>query len=242
MKTGQIILSIIAACGMIATAQAEPPTGSRLGNRLKPLANPSFRDPDELSQRTAQCAASLYSSDVKKVFEATTLEDRTKARNGIGLLERCSMSYLLGGEGEVYVFNINPPQYDGMLGEEMVKEGGQLAKQAAMPPEPDYNRTWFGLTGRPIALDDMAVCMVYIAPREVGALFSTRIKSKDENAAVNALVPAMGQCLQQGVELHADARAVRTALGEAMYRRIYAPESAAPVVPASDDATREGAE
>lgn len=226
MKTGRVLFTALTAALLAGQVSAEPPTGSRLGNRLKPLANPSHRDQDELAQRAAQCAATLYRSDATKVFEATSAEARDSARAAIGMLVRCSMSYLLGGEAEIYVFRQNPPIYDGMLGEELVKGSGRLSALPAMPLVENYNRAWFGMTGRPVALDDMAVCVVNVAPAQVGALFNTKIKTDEERAAIGNLGPAMGQCLQEDVELKLDERWLRSALGEAMYRRIYLPDAA----------------
>ena len=223
MKTFKALLPLLAVFVAASPSLAEPPTGSRVGERLKPLANPSFRDTEKLAQRTAQCAATLYQTDAKKVFSAKSADSRSRARAALGAMERCSMRYLLGNEGEVYSFKINPPIYDGMLAEELVKDR-KVKQFVPSALQEDYDRSWFGMTGRPIALDDMAVCTVYVAPNEVLALFDTDIKSTDEKAAISKLSPAMGQCLQQDVELQADVRSIRAALGEAMYRRIIAPK------------------
>ena len=104
------------------------------------------------------------------------------------------------------------------------------------PIEPIYDRDWFAMTGRASVLDEMAVCMVSVDPAPVMELFKTQYDSDDQAAAIGALAPLMGQCLVAGVKLEANALSLRTALGEAMYHRVFDPpvEAGSGVVEAAE--------
>jgi hypothetical protein len=64
----------------------------------------------------------------------------------------------------------------------------------------------------------MAICTVRAAPDRVGALFATRPASADESAAIQALMPQIGQCLAAGATGQFNRAAIRSILDLAAYR------------------------
>lgn len=89
--------------------------------------------------------------------------------------------------------------------------GGDLARHVAFDP------------ARPAieARDEtefMAICTVRATPDRVAALFATRAASAEEAAAVQALMPQIGQCLAAGATGQFNRAAIRSILDLAAYR------------------------
>ena len=221
MKLGRILSTIALVAVAASGVSAEPPTGSRMGNRIKKVENASFRDPYVLAYRVTRCAAALKEADVRRIIDATTLEERDNARKRVRELHNCNGSYLFGNEAEYLSFSIDQVIQDGMYGEAVLMEDKAGRDLPAMPIQRDYTRSWFAVSGRKPVLNETAVCVADIAPSKVFALFETRIASKEEMAATNAMGGELGQCVPAGIEMHLDARGLRSALGEAMYHRVY---------------------
>lgn len=230
MTLGRII-SLLGLAALIANpVLAEPPTGSRMGNRLKKVENFSKRDPYALAYRSARCAAALKSSAVRQVLDASTQASRSDARQKIGMLHNCSMAYFFGGEAEEIHYTMDQVILDGMYGEAVVMESKAGRDMPAMPVVADYNRPWFAVSGRNPVMNEVAVCISEIAPSKTFALFDTKIGSPEEMSAARALAPELGTCVPANVELVVEPRTLRSALGEAMYHRIYDRATAAAVI------------
>ena len=216
------IISALALSALVApVATAEPPTGSRMGNRIKKVENASFRDPYVIAYRVARCAAALKRPEVRKVIDAPTPAAREEARKRIRTVSNCNASYLFGNEAEYLSYSIDENVNDGMYAEAVLMEDKVSRNLPAMPIQSDYTRAWFAASGRRPVLNETAVCVANTAPAKVFALFDTKIASKEEMAATNALGGELGQCVPAGIEMHLDARGLRSALGEAMYHRVY---------------------
>ena len=219
------ILSTIAAVAIAASGVsgglAEPPTGSRMGNRIKKVENASFRDPYVIAYRVARCSAALKRPDVRQIIDAPTVAAREEARKRLNSVHNCNASYLFGNEAEYLSYSIDQNVNDGMYAEAVLMEDKASSALPALAIQRDYTRNWFAASGRRPVLNETAVCVADIAPAKVFALFDTRIASKEEMAATNAMGGELGQCVPAGVEMHLDARGLRSALGEAMYHRVY---------------------
>jgi hypothetical protein len=64
----------------------------------------------------------------------------------------------------------------------------------------------------------MAICTVRAVPDQVAALFATRPASPDESAAIQALMPQVGQCMTAGATGQFNRAAIRSILDLAAYR------------------------
>ena len=71
---------------------------------------------------------------------------------------------------------------------------------------------------RAIAFLEITECVAEKEPALSFQLFSTEIGSREETAAVRALVPALGACLSKGLQVPMNASYVRSFLAEAVYR------------------------
>lgn len=223
MKWVRILMFLGAAALAGSAAVAEPPTGSRMGNRIKKVENASFRDPYVIAYRVARCAAAMKRSNVRQVIDAATLEARDAARKPLRSFSNCNASYLFGNEAEYLSYSIDQVINDGMLAEAVVMEDRVPRDLPALPMQSDYSRGWFAVTGRHPVLNETAVCLADIAPAKVFALFKTKIASPEEMAATRAMGGELGQCVPAGIELKLEPRTLRSALGEAMYHRVYDP-------------------
>ena len=227
MRVGRILSTLAVVAIAASTAHAEPPTGSRMGNRIKKVENASFRDPYVIAYRVARCAAALKRPDVRRIIDAPTVAAREEARTRVNHLSNCNASYLFGNEAEYLSYSIDQNVNDGMYAEAVLMEDKVSRNLPALPIQSDYTRGWFAASERKPVLNETAVCVANIAPAKVFALFDTKIASKEEMAATNAMGGELGQCVPAGIEMHIDARGLRSALGEAMYHRAYDQPAAA---------------
>lgn len=223
MKWSRSLLFLGAGALVGSAALAEPPTGSRMGERIKKVENASFRDPYVVAYRVARCAAALKRPNVRRIIDAPTLEAREAARKTITSMNNCNASYLFGNEAEYLSYSIDQVVHDGMYAEAVLMEDRVARELAALPMQRDYTRGWFAVSGRNPVLNETAVCLADIAPAKVFALFKTRIASPEEMAATRAMAGELGQCIPAGIELKLEPRTLRSALGEAMYHRVYDP-------------------
>lgn len=74
----------------------------------------------------------------------------------------------------------------------------------------------------------MSLCTVRAAPAQVAAIFASEPASREEAAAVNALVPHIGQCLTAGATGEFNHAAIRSMLALAAYRLVQHNSAAAP--------------
>ena len=221
---------------LTTAAQAnEPPVGSRLGNRLRTVPNSEI-NADRSAYRFAECKANRRPADARRLLDARTTKDAKATRKPLARLERCDFNAITGGPVEEVNIHFDDAVFRGMLAETLVKNDKDAKRLSGEPIQPIYDREWFPMTGRIPVLDEMAVCMVSVDPAPVMDLFKTQYDSDDQSAAIGALGPLMGQCLAAGVKLEANALSLRTALGEAMYHRVFDPpvEAASEVAEAAE--------
>lgn len=101
------------------------------------------------------------------------------------------------------------------------------AKVRALEPLPlqqkRYERPWFAATGRNTAVDEMGACMADTDPAGIIELIGTEPDGSDESAAIGAMSQALTKCLSAGTRLDASRQALRAALADALYQRLYNP-------------------
>lgn len=205
-----------------AVRASEPPLGSRLGNRLRTVPNSDI-NAERSAYRLAECKANRRSADARRLLDARTAKAMKATLKPLSRTERCNFNAVTGGPVEEVRIHFDDAVFRGMLAETLVKNDKDSKRLSGEPIQPIYDREWFAMTGRAAVLDEMAVCMVSVDPAPVMSLFQTQYDSDDQSAAIGALGPLMGQCLVAGVKLEANALSLRTALGEAMYHRVFDP-------------------
>ena len=215
---------LLAATGMASAF--EPPIGSRLGNRLTPSAN-SNTDETRTAFRFAECQANMHGDQVRAVLDAPNEDRAERARKALEHEESCYLDVYVDLQAEKVRVSMSNASYRGMLAEGILKKDKRAATLAPLPLQPVYERPWTTLTGRPPSVDEMAICVADVDPAGIMTVLATVPQSQEERGAFSGLSEAMGKCLQNGVELSADALALRTAFAEALYHRAYAPQATA---------------
>lgn len=228
------LLLIACAAGLFtvtASAMADPPIGSRLGERTK--RNP-VRDERQAALGAHEMARCLVDRRKRSVTEFLASVD-TKATKRLS--DRMS--------GEHDCFNMTPGNdmvegrlvtfphdiYRGMLAEWMIKaDERSFAELPALPRQRIYTRNWYAVTDRDPSVDEMATCVSESAPGPTVTLMKTRPYSPEEGTAFGALMPHFGACLRAGVKLTGNRQSVRAALADALYQRLANP---APIAPQS---------
>ncbi|MXP28562.1 hypothetical protein GRI58_06975 [Porphyrobacter algicida] len=71
-----------------------------------------------------------------------------------------------------------------------------------------------------VIVDEFALCVAATAPLEADALLRTKVTSKAERAAINALAPYFGPCAFEGQKMSFDVESLRAALDYGMARRV----------------------
>lgn len=219
-------LGVIALIIVSTTAGAfEPPTGSRLGERLKPLAN-SSANMTRISARLAECIAAKYPSQTRAFLDARNMETQKTAEKSLDRSQLCDFRSFVDYNVEAINVRTERKIYRGLLAEGVLKDSHHDNNLEPAPLQAKYDRAWFPMTGRDAVIDEMAVCIAAINPQGIRSIFKTLHNSKEEGAAFSAMGPSFGKCLESGVQLTANALALRTALAEALYHRAYDPAPA----------------
>lgn len=214
------LVAAIAAISATAVSGFEPPIGSRLGERLKPSSNSSTN-----AMRTAfrffECQANKHGQKVREILDAPNEDRFTRARKALEHEESCYLDVVVDQQAEKVRISTTNATYRGMLAEGILKAGGRADALSPLPLQRVYERPWTALTGRPPVVDEMAICIADVDPSGIMAMLKTLSESTEERTAFSGLSEAMGKCLQNGVELKADALGLRTAFAEALYHRVY---------------------
>lgn len=219
--------SLMASIAVPALAQSDKRTGSRVTDRLRAVPNAAMADNDTLMVRLAECSANLYEPAVRAVLAARDGPSLDRAQRPLKELRRCNFVYEIDANVEVFSMSLDPSTMRGLYAEAMLRKEKVGEDLQPLPLVQSYDRKWFSMTGRPIALDDMATCVAAIDPVGIRAVFKTDYGSDAEKKAVASLGPDFGQCLQQGYELRSDAKSIRAALAEALYHRAFEPPTEA---------------
>lgn len=221
LGAGAMLLAAAAAASAF-----EPPVGSRLGNRLTPSAN-SNTDETRTAFRLAECQANMHGDQVRDILDAPNEDRAMRAYKALEHEESCYLDVYVDSRAEGVRASMSKASYRGMLAEGVLKKDKRAATLAPLPLQPVYERPWTALTGRPPSVDEMAICVADVDPAGIMAVLATLPQSREERGAFSGLSEAMGKCLQNGIELSADALALRTAFAEALYHRAYAPQATA---------------
>lgn len=217
----------ISALNLVAIGSAlsaEPPIGSRLGDRLEKKKVQDERDAAQAARQLAGCILAKRGSAGPDLLAARSEAEVTVLARRI--------------TGEVHCFAVIPRNdfvegvsvayprdvMRGHLAEELLKRSrAAVAQLQPLPRQKVYTRSWFPFTGRHISLDEMAACVADTHPAAIMALLGSEPLSDQEKAAFGTLLPAMGPCLVAGTKLTGKREPLRAALAEALYQRLMTP-------------------
>ena len=208
----------------ISPVFAEPPIGSRLGNRVDAKPVEDDRDAVQAAHQLAGCIVVKRGSSARSFLDSRDLADVKKIASQMGGEVDCIAN--IERNDLVEGIRVNYPEdiMRGDIAEELLKRN-QSAVQLLqpLPIEKTYARPWFAFTGRNVSVYEMAACVSSTNPAGIMALVRTEPFSGEENAALGNLIPAMGPCLVAGAKLDAKREPLRAALADALYQRIANP-------------------
>lgn len=237
MRIGLVSLITLS---MGASVLAEPPTGSRLGNRFVGGIKFGEEDADAAATKMASCLVNKREPAARAYMDAYTAEGSDKVRNVLFQDVSCLSFGGIPGVSDTIQVTFPREVLRGKMAEALLK--GRASAIAALPAlalEKDYFRPWFAATGRSPAIDEMGACVVDTNPKGAAAVLATTAYSKEEGAALGAVMPTLGTCLRAGAKLQANRQGLRAALADALYQRLTRPSLAAQIV-AANDAARQG--
>ena len=231
-----LILVAATAISFHAAAAADPPLGSRLGNRERGNGEVSEAQSALQGHAAAKCMVNKRSQIAARMLASTDGAVVKKAYKDLWAGDlTCYSGFEDNDDGFVEGRVINAP-FDvmrGMLAEELVKREPTAVAQLPLlqPLQQIYSRPWYAVTNRDPIVDEMATCVADVNPVGTLALFQTDPYSDGEMAVVRTLSPDFGRCLRAGARLTANRQALRAALAEAVYQRTQPWPVQTPVAP-----------
>jgi len=233
-------VALLACAGLFVLASAgsaEPPIGSRVGERtIKQKVNDQA-EAAHVAHELAGCALLTRGSAARELLNARTAEAVKESRERLGGEEECFANIDRNDLVDGVQVSFPPDVMRGDLAEELVKRDRSSAAQ--LPPLPlqkVYSRPWHAFTGRDVSVDEMATCVADTNPSAILALLDSAPYSPGEGTAFANLVPYMGPCLRIGTKLAGAREPLRAALAEALYQRLENPsEEVAAVAPNGAD-------
>ena len=215
------------AVAFAAAAMADPPIGSRLGDRLKAQEIKTQKEQNAGAHEVASCMAARKSNLVHRLLSATTVEEAEHYNTRLsGDVEDCFVKRAMNDlvEAEQVAFPLDVMR--GMLAEDLVLQSrSTFAQLPPLPIQKTYSRSWFAVTSRPLPVDEMATCVAETRPGGVLNLLTTEPYSDAERAAFSALIPFLTPCLSAGAKLEGKMEPLRAALAEALFQRVNFPSS-----------------
>jgi hypothetical protein len=218
------VLFAAVAFGLAGAAAADPPLGSRLGERERVNSEAAEAKAARQGHAAAKCIVNKRRRAVERMLSSTDEATMKKAYSALWAGDlTCYSGFEDNDSGFVESRVINAP-FDimrGMLAEELVKrDAARIAQLPVLQPlQQIYSRPWYAVTSRDPIVDEMATCVAEVNPVGTLGLFQTDPYSDGEMAVVGTLSPDIGRCLRAGAKLRANRQGLRAALAEALYQR-----------------------
>ena len=226
----KVVAIAMVACLAGSAALAEPPTGSRLGERTEEKGlQYNEEESADSARKMAICMVQKRIGMSRAYVMANSREEA--AANSAPLFKSIScLSFIQTSHmSDTSVVHFPDDVLRGMLAEALLAEDGKnAASLPVLPVAKDYSRKWFAATSRNAVIDEMAVCMAETNPAGIVAMLRTEAYSKEERAAFGAITPNLATCLRVGAKLQANRQALRAALADALYQRVMRPAPVAP--------------
>ena len=232
MKTRVLLLASAIGLSVSVAAMAEPPIGSRLGDRMTKNGRENEALSAQHGHEFASCLVNRRGLKAEALLRQKTEQGYEAAEKKLfeGQLDCFNMwdDALHITEGRS--FSMPPEVLRGFLAEEMIKrDQARFGVLPALQRQLTYSRDWFGGTNRHVAVDEMATCVSETAPAQTMALIRAAPYSEAESNAFGELGPSLGACLQAGTKVDANRQTLRAALADALYQRVANPPPPAPV-------------
>ncbi len=223
------VLTITAALAAVlvcpgAAAEDQAATGSRLdpAERANPNSS-SVRSPATV-YRIVQCEVRRRPDKAAAFLGATDAAQAAQEENILLDAGDCDFGWLADPRSLEIQFNATQSVIRGMTAEVLLDRDKGADAMQPLAFQLHYPRSWHALTGRNNAVDEMATCVADIDPQGIRKVLATDFDSAEERAALQALAPEFGKCLQAGYKLEGNPLGLRTALAEALYYRAFHPE------------------
>jgi hypothetical protein len=220
---------VVSAAGSLLASPvlADPPIGSRLGERTTKNAEKREGEAAENAQEMARCLVNQQRSTVRQFLAALDSAESDRLSGKLSYEHEC-LNMTEGNdlvEGRVVTFPTDI--YRGMLSEWMIKtDEASFSSLPALPRQLTYSRNWYPVSGRDASVDEMATCVSETAPQQTLALLKTYPYSNEEGTAFAALGPTLGACLRAGIKVSGNRQSLRAALADALYQRVANPAPA----------------
>jgi hypothetical protein len=229
MVMRRTISILLAAMVLAGPAMAEPPTGSRLGNHTVSGLTMTPRDAAIATRAMGACMYNRHEEGARAVLLAPTKAEEEKASKKVTGEVTCFNAVFANDMVAERRVTIPHEILRGMLAERALEIAqAQVAMLPSLPLQRIYERSWFAVTGRNVAVDELGACIADINPAGIAALVGAEPESKAESAAFAALNDSLGKCLRAGVRLQANRQSLRAALADALYQRLARPPEPAP--------------
>jgi hypothetical protein len=226
-------LVMLVAAALAGGPPVEPPTGSRLGNRLKPGPSLTMKDQALGAKEMAACLYDRYEEVARATLLAPSKEAEERAASRLSGKVECARLILSNDMVDSRYVQFPHDILRGMLAERALEKlKPQVAALPALPLQQVYQRPWFAITSRHVSVDEMGACIADTNPAGIVALMRTEPTGKEEGAAFGAMGDQLGKCLRVGTKLQANRQSLRAALADALFQRLYAP-TPAPTVEAA---------
>lgn len=235
MKSWIVVRVAIVAITMAMVASAalaEPPIGSRLGDRDEKRPVGDEQAAVHAAHQFAGCLVVKRGSSARGLLDTRDQKQAEKFGSQLGGEVDCITNITRNDLVEGVAVNYPYAIMRGDIAEDLIKRNESSVRQLQpLSIERTYSRPWFALTTRNPSVDEMGACVANTDPAAILALIDTEASSSAEDAAFGALIPALGPCLVAGTKLDAKREPLRAALAEALYQRWAHPEeNASPAV------------
>lgn len=220
-----LVASAVSVCVSV-TALAEPPIGSRLGERVVKGAVEDEVTSARHAYEFAGCLVNRRGEKARRLLSQTTEAAYKEAYKALttGRLDCFNMGDDANDITEGWRFSIPTDIMRGMLAEQLIKS--DIVRYAELPPlsqQRTYSRSWYGATNRDASVDEMATCVAEMDAADTLSLLRTTPYSEQEGSAFAALAPTLGSCLRAGVKVTGNRQSLRAALADALYERVANP-------------------
>ena len=167
------------------------------------------------------CAAGSRDAQMRALLDTKAEEDYRAAALSVNDVGKCATSDAAVTAPLLAAFGSERGKFRGMVAEALLKRSTTVGTLAALPKVSNYTAGWFAMTGRPQAVDEMAMCVAATNPAGIMALLNTKPGSSWQRQTLTALTPSLGACLAKGYQLDTKPAGLRAALAEALYHRDY---------------------
>jgi hypothetical protein len=223
MRLSHALLAFASLCAAVP-AWAEPPIGSRVGERTEKHQIKDERDAAEIAHQLAGCILATRGKAGIELLSARSDDEVQRLNQRVNGEEECIANISRNDFVDEVEVNYPPDILRGDIAEELLKKRRSTVLQLQpLPIQKTYSRSWFAFTGRDVSVDEMATCVAETNPAAIMDLVETAPFSDGEGAAFSKLVPYMGPCLRVGTRLEGKREPLRAALAEALYQRLTNP-------------------